>query len=128
MALTSLRLDVTYDRELNMLRDLGALFGFRRAPRERRRVPRAAAYLALLADAYGPLPAESTPDERPLVEALTFDATGLTALAHGDVRARRHLARAVASMARILVPATALLEPGAAAFAGAVAEIVEVDE
>jgi predicted nucleic acid-binding protein len=129
MALTSLRLDVTFDRELHMLRAICALFG-RRVRAKRRATRKAAAYLALLAEAYGPLPARPFSEEPPLVGALTFDATGLAALARGDVRARSYLARAVGSVTRIIIPATTLIEPRMAAVAEAVAvgEIVDIDE
>jgi predicted nucleic acid-binding protein len=128
MISTSRRLDVSYERELHLLRSFCALLGFKPAVPEQSSAPKAARYLAALAEAYGPLPATPFPHEPPLVRALTFDATGLAALARGDVRARAYLARAVGSIARILVPATALLEPRLAAVADAIAEIVELDE
>ncbi|MBD5656386.1 MAG: hypothetical protein IAI50_14570, partial [Candidatus Eremiobacteraeota bacterium] len=110
MTLMSGRLDVSFDRELTLLRRFLDFLGLDAAwPQER--TPKAAAYLALLAGAYGPLPATPFLEEPPLVRALTFDATGLEALARGDVRARGYLARAVGSLARIVVPSTALVEP-----------------
>jgi len=85
----------------------------------------AARYLAALAATYGPVEPANT--DAPLVDLLLIDASGLVALARGNARARAHLAHAVGSMTRIVVPATALLDAAHARIADAVAEVVEND-
>ena len=89
---------------------------------------KAARYLGALVAAYGPLP----PDDAatlgtPLVDLLVLDATALAALARGNLRARAQLARAVGALARIVVPATALVDALHQRVAEAVGTIVTID-
>lgn len=89
---------------------------------------KAARYLGALVAAYGPLP----PDDAatlgtPLVDLLVLDATALAALARGNLRARAQLARAVGALARIVVPATALVDAAHQRVAEAVGTIVTID-
>jgi len=121
------KLDVTYDREREVLRAIRALLSGKSPTDEHPHVTKASAYLKLLAEAYGALPAHPFPSEPPLVGALAFDASGLTALACGDVRARTYLARGVGALARFVVPATVLLDPRVSAVADAFAEVLAVD-
>ena len=71
-------------------------------------VSKASRYLASLADAYGPVPPSELRPDVPFVDTLVLDASALTELAAGNIRARALVARAVGSLARIVVPATAL--------------------
>lgn len=90
--------------------------------------PDAARYLAALVAAYGPLePADNTVTDAPLPDLLVIDASALPALARGNAQARAHLAHAVGALARIVVPATALVDAVHARVAHAVAEIDAVD-
>lgn len=83
--------------------DDGERPAFRPAP-----VSKAGLYLATLNDAYGPIPSAILGLETPFVDTLVLDSSGLDALASGNVRARAHVARAVGSLSRIVVPATSL--------------------
>ena len=89
---------------------------------------KAARYLGALVAAYGPLPLEdlATPDS-PLVDLLVLDASALAALARGNVRARAQLARAVGTLARIVVPTIALVDAAHQRVAQAVGTIVTID-
>jgi len=121
------KLDITFDREREVLRALRALFSGKPPSAEQTPVAKASGYLKMLAEAYGTLPTQPFRSEPPLVGALAFDASALTALACGDVRARSYLARGVGSVARFLVPATVLLDPHVAAVADAFAEVRAID-
>ncbi len=98
------------------------------APPAAAAVPDAARYLAALVAAYGPLePIDATVSGTPLPDLLVIDASALPALARGNVRARAHLSHAVGALARVVVPATALLDAAHARVAHAIAEIGAVD-
>lgn len=84
-------------------------------------------YLATLADAYGPLPTRVLDVDAPFVDTLVLDASAVAALAGGDMRARAHVARAVGSLARIVVPATSLRDGTLERIARSFAEIVPID-
>jgi predicted nucleic acid-binding protein len=94
---------------------------------KRELIPKAARYLALLSEAYGSLHPSHLDATLPFVKTLVLDASGLAALARGNPRARAHIARAVGTIADIVVPATALLDPLLAPAADAVGEIVPID-
>ncbi len=89
---------------------------------------KASRYLGALVAAYGPLSREDAADlDAPLVDLLVVDATALAALARGNVRARAQLAHAVGALARIVVPATALVDAAHQRVAEAVGTIVSID-
>jgi hypothetical protein len=89
---------------------------------------KASRYLGALVAAYGPLPREDAADlDAPLVDLLVVDATALAALACGNVRARAQLAHAIGALARIVVPATALIDAAHQRVAEAVGTIVSID-
>ena len=89
---------------------------------------KAARYLGALVAAYGPLPPEDPATANtPLVDLLVLDATALAALARGNVRARAQLAHAVGSLARIVVPATALVDAAHQRVAQAVGTVMNID-
>lgn len=170
MALTSRRVEISFDRERDAFRTLfDAVATFRRASRSAeshliaaadapmldpssgvsepisdvpREIPRldddrdrrapapiskAGRYLATLADAYGALPTHVLAAETPFVDTLVLDASAVAALAAGDMRVRAHLARAVGSLARIVVPATSLRDGSVDRIARSFAEIVTID-
>jgi len=91
-------------------------------------VSKASRYLATLGDAYGPLPSRALAVDSPLVDTIVLDASGLIALARGNVRARAHIARAVASFARIVIPATTLRTDAQQRIAESVGDVVPVDD
>ncbi|GAC1557286.1 MAG: hypothetical protein NVS3B17_05700 [Vulcanimicrobiaceae bacterium] len=89
---------------------------------------RAARYLGALVAAYGPLdPLDEADAAWPLVDLLVLDASALAALARGNARARAHLSHAVGSLARIVVPVTALVDATHARVARAIGDIEPVD-
>ena len=131
------RIDISYEHERAALRAVAAAFSPRRrkargAGRKRAAArtgnTKAAQYLAALSDAYGPLPSDALQAELPPFTSLLLDASALAALARGEARARAYLMRAVGCAARVLVPASALLETRLGAVADAVGEIVPLDE
>jgi len=99
------------------------------AGRTRRPIPvsKTGQYLAKLTEAYGPLVPGVLAADTPFVDTLVLDASALTALAAGDMRARAHVARAVGSLARIVVPATSLRDATSERIARSFADIVTVD-
>ena len=97
-------------------------------PRTDESTAKAARYLGALVAAYGPLSPDDSPTiASPLVDLLVLDATALAALARGNVRARAQLARAVGALARVVVPATALVDAAHQRVAEAVGTIVTID-
>lgn len=88
---------------------------------------KASRYLATLVDAFGPLPAMELAADVPFVDTLVLDASALAALGRGNVRARAHVARAVGSLTRIVVPATALRDRAHQRIAESLADVVAVD-
>jgi len=130
------RIDISYELERAALRAVAAAFRPRRRktrspvperPSARTSTAKAAEYLAALSAAYGALPAHVLQTEPPPFETLLLDASALSALARGEPRARAYLSRAVGCAARILIPASALLETRLGAVADAVGEIVALD-
>ncbi len=124
------RIDVTYDAEARLVHALLSFLTHRNG-----RVhagagdatSKAADYLADLAQAYGTLSPRALMQTLPPVAALVVDPTVLGALAHGSERARVALVRAVEMSARILVPATALLDVRYGGIAEAVGTLVPID-
>ncbi len=83
-------------------------------------------YLASLAGKYGPIPPAALAIETDAVATLLLDGSALVALASGHGRARAYLAWAVRTKARIVAPATAFIDPRAAAAAALVADVVPI--
>ena len=102
------RVIVTWDGELRLLRGFASRVARTLAGPRRAGAARAGAYLASLDEAFGP--AIATLRDFPPVGTLVLDAGAIAALGNGDATARTHLARAVAHVAWILVPASVLLE------------------
>lgn len=127
------RIDVTFDAES---RFLGSMFGLLRGRRRLAESPtaaetgtwKAAAYLATLADMHGTLAPAALAQSTPAITTLVLDPSALKALAHGDAYARAHVARAIGMLARIEIPATALLDTRLVPVAEAVGTIVSIDE
>ncbi len=90
-------------------------------------VSRAGRYLATLNDAYGPIPPSEFARETPFVDLLVLDTSALDELARGSVRARGYVARALGSLCRIVVPATALATATHQRIADLVADTIVTD-
>lgn len=126
-------IDITFDAES---RFIGSVLGLLRGRRRVAESPtgtetatwKAAAYLATLAEMYGTLAPAALAQTTPAVATLVLDPSALKALARGDGYARAHVARAIGMLARIEIPATALLDTRLMPVAEAVGSIVPIDE
>ncbi len=126
------RIDVTYDIESRLLGSVIDFIKHRRQPdanasQQPNTASNAVTYLATLSEAYGPLTPGALAEQTPAVAALVLDPTILADLARGSVRARAHLARAIGGRARVLIPATALLDAKLSPIAEAVGTIAPID-
>lgn len=90
-------------------------------------ISKASSYLASLTDAYGPIPPSALASEIPFVDTLVLDASALTEIAAGNPRARALVARAVGSLSRIVVPATALRTAMHERIAEKLADVVPIE-
>ncbi|MBC5801201.1 MAG: hypothetical protein GIX03_08720 [Candidatus Eremiobacteraeota bacterium] len=125
-------IDVTYDAEARLLGSVIDFIKRRRlrhadAPSQQATTSKATTYLATLSQAYGSLPAGVLAEQTPAVTALVIDPAILHELARGNARARAHIARAAGALARIMIPATALLDARLAGVADAVGSIAPID-
>ena len=89
-------------------------------------VSKAEHFLATLSAKHGPIAPADAMIRTDTVAALLLDGPALLALAAGNVRARAYVAWAVRSKTRVVAPATVFLDPGVAAIAGAVADVVPI--
>ncbi len=125
-------IDVTYDVESRLFGTVIDFIKHRRynhadGSQQPATASKAVTYLATLSEAYGPLTPRALAEQTPAVAALILDPAILGKLARGDVRARAHIARAVGGLARILIPATALLDSKLGPIADAVGTIAAID-
>lgn len=125
-------IDVTYDAEARLLGSVIDFIQRRRlghadAPSQQATTSKTTTYLATLSQAYGSLPAAVLAEQTPAVTALVIDPAILHELARGNARARAHIARAAGALARIMIPATALLDARLAGVADAVGSIAPID-
>ena len=128
------RIQITFERERKTLRSLLSFFnrGFRiEVADDHAVVPqvdlsKAQTYLASLTAKHGPLALSDLAIETDAVATLLLDGPALLALASGNARARAYLGWAVRSKTRVVVPATAFLDPAVAAIASAVADVVPI--
>jgi predicted nucleic acid-binding protein len=135
MGLMSARIEVTVDRERALLRSGARLLrsalqrvrSWIRARSPAARGPRTAEYLAALSRAFGPVPPGTLDDGAAPFATLVLDAGAIAELARGNARARAVVAQGVGRFARIVVPATSLLDPSIATIAEFVARAVVVD-
>jgi predicted nucleic acid-binding protein len=128
------RIQITFERERKTLRSLLSFFnrGHRVEHADGNGVvapvdmSKAERFLATLVAKYGPLPAGATDIVTDSIATLVLDGPALLALAAGHPRARAYVTWAVRMRTRVVVPATAFLDPEVAAIAGSVADIVPI--